>query len=120
MSAHTRIRGAIAEFPPAYFSMVMATGIVSIAAMQEGFPLIARSLMYLNTVLFAILWGITLARLVVYPTKMLSDLSDHLRAPGFFTVIAATCVLGSQFIVLRKASSIAAALLAAGLVLWLV
>lgn len=120
MSVNTRLRFAVAEFPPAYFSMVMATGIVSIAAMQEGFLLIAQSLLYLNTVIFAILWGITLGRLIVYPKKLLSDLSDHLRAPGFFTMIAATCVLGSQFIVMRKASHVAAALLAAGLVLWLV
>ena len=35
-------------------------------------------------------------------------------------MIAATCVLGSQFMVLNKASHVAAALLAAGLVLWLV
>ena len=64
MPVNNRPGSAIAEFPPAYFSMVMATGIVSIAAMQEGFLLIAQFLLYLNTLLFAIFWGITLARLI--------------------------------------------------------
>lgn len=42
-----------------------------------------------------------------------------MRAPGFFTMIAATCVLGSQFMLLRQWSHVAAGLLAAGLFLWL-
>jgi tellurite resistance protein TehA-like permease len=120
MPVNNRPKSAIAEFPPAYFSMVMATGIVSIAAVQEGFLPVALFLLYLNTLLFVTLWGITLTRLIIYPENFLSDLSDHLRAPGFFTMIAATCVLGSQFVVLQKSSLVATALLAGGLLLWLV
>lgn len=119
MALQDRANSAIAAFPPAYFSMVMATGIVSIASMIQGFLFFAQSLLWLNTSLYAILWAITLARLTLYPERFLSDLRDYMRAPGFFTVIAATCVLGSQFMLLRQWSHVAAGLLAAGLFLWL-
>ncbi len=118
MPDNNRPRSGLAEFPPAYFSMVMATGIVSIASMTQGFLVFAHSLLWLNTALYAILWAITLVRLARYPGRFLSDLSDHMRAPGSFTLIAATCVLGSQFMLLRQWSQAAAGLLAAGVFLW--
>lgn len=118
MGLQGRPKSVLAEFPLAYFSMVMATGIVSIASMMQGFWFFAHSLLWLNAALYAILWAITLVRLALYPGKFFSDLSDHMRAPGFFTMIAATCVLGSQFTLLRQWSQVAAGLLAAGLLLW--
>lgn len=114
MGLQDRPKSGLAEFPPAYFSMVMATGIVSIASMMQGFLFFAHSLLWLNAALYAILWAITLVRLALYPGRFLSDLSDHMRAPGFFTMIAATCVLGSQFMLLRQSSHVAAGLLGAG------
>ena len=119
MALQNRAKSAIAEFPASYFSMVMATGIVSIASMMKGYLFFAQSLLWLNTALYAILWAITLARLTLYRERFLSELSDHMRAPGFFTMIAATCVLGSQFVLLRQFFHVAAGLLAAGLFLWL-
>jgi tellurite resistance protein TehA-like permease len=119
MGLQDRPKSGLAEFPPAYFSMVMATGIVSIASMMQGFLFFAHSLLWLNAALYAILWAITLVRLALYPGRLLSDLRDHMRAPGFFTMIAATCVLGSQFMLLRQWFQVAAGLLAAGLLLWL-
>lgn len=119
MPVNNRLWVSLAEFPPAYFAMVMATGIVSIAAMQEGFQRLAHFLLYLNTILFAALWGITLARLILHPVEFFSDLGDHLRGPGFFTMVAATCVLGSQFMVVRQSLPAATALLLWGFVLWL-
>jgi tellurite resistance protein TehA-like permease len=118
MALRDRSKSAIAEFLPAYFSMVMATGIVSIASMLEGFLFFAQSLLWLNTALYAILWAITLARLTPYPERFLSEVSDHMRAPGSFTMIVATWVLGSQFMFLRQCSHDAAGLLAVGLFLW--
>ena len=35
-------------------------------------------------------------RLIAYFPRVLEDLNSHARGPGFFTVVAATCVLGSQ------------------------
>jgi tellurite resistance protein TehA-like permease len=47
-----------------------------------------------------------------------ADVSHHGRAPGFFTTVAATCVLGSQALLIGGAWRPAAALWVAGIVLW--
>jgi tellurite resistance protein TehA-like permease len=118
MSHRNSPESPIAQFPPAYFSMVMATGIVSMACWLKGFLLIAESLFWLNATVYGILWTITLARLFLYPRKLFSDYSDHLRGPGFFTIVAGTCVLGSQFTLIVQFLRAASGLLVAGLLLW--
>jgi tellurite resistance protein TehA-like permease len=50
---------------------------------------------------------------------VVADLTDHLRGPGFFTSIAATAVLGSQFILFGASRPIAIALGALAALLWL-
>jgi tellurite resistance protein TehA-like permease len=47
-----------------------------------------------------------------------ADLSHHGRAVGFFTTVAATCVLGSQCLVIGHSPTAACALWCAGIVLW--
>ena len=103
---------------PAYFALVMATGIVSIAAHLTSMPSIALALFFLNIVFYAGLWALTAARIVRHRERMLADLLDHGRSVGFFTAVAATCVLGSQFLVLVGMWRISAALWCAGIVLW--
>ena len=44
---------SLAELSPAYFGMVMATGIVSIAADLVGLPALARWLLALNAAAYA-------------------------------------------------------------------
>ncbi len=109
---------ALADFPPAYFAMVMATGIVSIASFLLGFRLVAVLLLWLNGACYFILWSLTLARMVRHPGRMLSDLQDHARGAGFFTMIAGTCVLGNQFLLLKNAYGIGIGFLVAGYFLW--
>ncbi|MGH7928572.1 MAG: C4-dicarboxylate ABC transporter, partial [Candidatus Binatia bacterium] len=82
---------------PAYFAMIMATGIVSIAADLMEMKPIGLALCWLNLLLFIVLWILTLARLFWHRGRFLSDLIDHNRAPGFFTMVAAACILGSQW-----------------------
>jgi len=84
---------------PAYFALVMATGIVAIAAQLEAMPLLAKALTWLNAVAFVVLWAMTLARVVLYPKEWFFDLIDHSRGVGFFTVVAGTAVLGSELVV---------------------
>jgi len=103
---------------PAYFALVMATGIVSIAAHLTSMPSIALALFILNIAFYAGLWALTAARIVRHRERMLADLLDHGRSVGFFTAVAATCVLGSQFLVLVGMWRISAALWCAGIVLW--
>lgn len=104
---------------PAYFGMVMATGIVSLAAYLLGMPVIAGVLFLLNGVVYVGLWLLTLLRIVRYPRRIFDDLVDHLRGPGFFTVVAGTCVLGSQFLILAEAHRVAMALWITAVVLWI-
>jgi tellurite resistance protein TehA-like permease len=110
----------VAAMHPAYFALVMATGIVSIAAHLTAMPRIALVLFVLNIAFYAGLWALTGARVVRHRERVLADLLDHGRSVGFFTAVAATCVLGSQFLVLVGMWRIGVALWCAGIVLWAV
>lgn len=96
-----RFASTVQRLHPAYFAMVMATGIVAIAALLLGMPLLAWGLTWLNLMLFAGLWALTLVRIGLYPQAFFRDLSDHTRGVGFFTIVAGTGVLGSQWILIH-------------------
>jgi tellurite resistance protein TehA-like permease len=102
---------------PSYFAMVMATGIVSIACHLLGFAIIARILFWLNIVFYSALWTLMLVRIVRFPRRVQADLMNHGRSVGFFTTVAATCVLGSQFLIVGGLWSIAAGLWYVGIFL---
>ena len=46
----------LADLSPAYFGMVMATGIVSVAAHMQGLATIAHTLFWLNVATYAPAW----------------------------------------------------------------
>ena len=111
---------SIASLHPAYFAMAMATGIVSIACHLVGFRLLATGLFWLNIVIYAVLWALTVLRVVRYPARVIADLNDHVRGVGFFTTIAGTCVLGSQSLIVGGFPRVALGLWAFGILLWAV
>ena len=115
-----RIAAGIVGLFLGYFALVMATGIVSIACQLLSLPMIARPLLALNVVAYVVLVGLTAARLVLFPRRVLADLGDHARGSGFFTLVAGTCVLGTQSLVVAGWRSLAEGLWGLGLVLWLV
>lgn len=115
-----KVGAALGGLPPAYFAMVMATGIVSIASHYMEFRFISLPLLWLNIVFYVSLWLLTLGRLVLYPHRFISDVGDHTRGVGYFTMVAGTCILGNQFIIILGSSKAAAILLAVGIVLWVV
>ena len=88
------------ELCPGYFALVMATGIVSIACDLHGLTALARLLLPLNVVMAGTLSLLTVIRLVTHRPYLVADPRRHTRAPGFFTLVAASCTLGSQFVVL--------------------
>ena len=112
--------GAVATLHPAYFALVMATGIVSIGCRLIGFQTLAVLLFWLNIAFFACLWALTLLRVFRFRDRFIADVTHHGRAVGFFTTVAATCVLGSQTLLIGGAWQVAAALWVAGIVLWAV
>src|SRR6185503_9391489 len=79
---------------PGYFALVMATGIISIAAQLLEMRIVALTLLVINVVAFVVLWLLLLMRLVLFFPRIKADIADHVRGPGFFTVVAGTCVLG--------------------------
>jgi len=112
------LKAAIADLPPAYFAMVMATGIVSIASHFEGLGAIAIVLFWLNIGFYAVLWVFTLCRAVMYPGRMVSDLGDFRRGAGYLTMVAGTCILGSQFGIFQSAYGLSWVLFLLGFCLW--
>lgn len=113
----TIIAGARDLFP-GYFAMVMATGAASIAAHMLAMRWVAVSLLVVNTIAFTALWGLTLLRLVLFFPRVVTDLNDHARGPGFFTLVAGTCIFGSQWLVVGGNQSVARVLWGVGIVLW--
>ena len=111
---------AIRTLHPAYFALVMATGIVSIAAKLMEMPYVALALLVVNVVAFTVLWLLTIIRIFRFPHDVLADLIDHQRGVGFFTTVAATSVFGSQIMILLQQRDTALALWFVTLVLWLV
>lgn len=114
------LRRAAEDLFPGYFALVMATGALSIAIHLQGFPRIAQAFLVFNVAAYAALWTLVLTRLACFPGKMLADLVDHGRGPGFFTLVASTCVLGTQVLVVGHAQTVALWLWGAGIALWVV
>jgi tellurite resistance protein TehA-like permease len=111
---------AIGDLYPGYFALVMATGIVSTATWLFDMGTVAWALFRLNQLAYGILWLLTLARLIWFFRRVMADLVDHTRGPGFFTVPAGTCVLGSEFILLAEGYDAALLLWFLGVVLWFI
>ena len=109
----------IANMPTAYFALVMATGIVSIAAHLFDFFWIGRTLFYINIAAYALLCILFIARILLYTEQFKADFNDHAKNPGFLTFVAASCVLGSQFILINENYQIAYYLFLIGVVSWL-
>lgn len=114
-----RLLSELHGLSPAYFGMVMATGIVSLSAHMQGYKVLAMALFILNLLLALILWILTVLRIVFHTQAFLVDLIDHLRGPGFFTMVASSSILGSQFVVLSGNDTAGIAFWCFALVLWI-
>ncbi len=119
-SLSRRLGAAIERLFPGYFALVMATGIVSIAAHVLQMPRIAWALLGINIVSYGMLCALLAVRLVRFFPRVMDDLNSHARGPGFFTVVAGTCVLGSQLMIVADRRAAAHVLWIAGIGLWIV
>lgn len=121
MTANPR-KGGLAlhleDMSPAYFGLVMATGIVSLAAFMMEHPDIAIALFYLNIVQYAVLCLLYGLRAWHYPQRFFGDMIAHLRGPGYFTTVAGTGILASQFMVLHENVTAGAGLWMFAILLW--
>lgn len=112
--------GGVEDLSPGYFALVMATGIVSNAAKLLRLEWVATLLLWVNVAAYSLLCLLLLLRLVFYWKSAWADFRDHGRGPGYFTIVAATCVFGVQVLVVAQAEALAEVLWFAGLFMWFV
>lgn len=106
--------------PSAYFALVMATGIVSIASYYFDLNFLAKLLFYFNIGAYIFLCFLYILRLIIYPERFTADIIDHAKSPGYLTFVAGSCVLGSQFVIIAGNHKIASILFYIGLTAWLI
>jgi tellurite resistance protein TehA-like permease len=98
----------------------MATGIVSVAADLLGLAVLAWPLLAINVVEYLILWLRTVLWLRRWPRLVLADMTGRTPGPGFLTLAAGTCVLGTQGrVVVGQPTGLGVGLWLLGLLLWL-
>jgi tellurite resistance protein TehA-like permease len=109
---------SVRDLPPNIFAIVMATGIVALAVNAAGWPTGGRVLFWVGAAAYAVLWVLAAAKLARHRSAVRADLSSHARAPGYFTVVAATGVLGSGSVLLYGSLEAGLALWVVAIVLW--
>lgn len=113
------MRDAVRTLNPGYFALVMATGIVSIAMHNHDLAGPSAALLWLAAAAYLVLVLLTGWRIVAFGSAFAADFGDPRRAFGFFTLVAATDVLGTRLTIDRHHNT-ALALLAVAWVGWLV
>ncbi len=68
-------RDRLETWHPAYFALVMATGIVALAARLHGVPLLPTALFWLNAGFLTVLVAVMVLRIVRYPRAVAADLA---------------------------------------------
>jgi len=109
----------LSSLHPAYFGLVMASGIVSIDCRVFGLKELCNVLFVANSFIYVLLWILYLTRCVFFSGSFMADWFSHKRSFGFFTIIAATNVLGTQTLLITGNAVVALGLWWLGLVLWL-
>ncbi len=113
-----RLDAAVRGLTPGYFAFVMATGIISVGLRTNGWHAASLTLLVIAAVAYLLLIGLTTLRLVRHRDAIAADFADPARSFGFFTFVAATCVLGSR-LTLSGWHTPALALLLVGTVAWI-
>jgi tellurite resistance protein TehA-like permease len=111
---------SVRDLPPSIFAIVMATGIVALAVNAAGWPAGGHGLFWVGLAAYAVLWTLSVARCARYWPAVRADLTAHAKAPGFFTVVAGTGVLGNGCVLLHDAPGPGLALWVIAVVLWVV
>lgn len=85
------------DLPPDVFAVVMATGIVSVAAQQHHYPRISAPLAGLAAAAFVVLGVGLVLRVLARPHSAAGEITDPDVALCLFTSVAACAVLGVRF-----------------------
>jgi tellurite resistance protein TehA-like permease len=108
----------VATLFPGYFAMVMATGIVAIAASQQDLDVVAKALSVVAAIAYVVLAALLALRILRFWPRFLADLTNHAKGFAFLTIVAATNVLASASIIVHGWWDLAWVLWWISLVLW--
>lgn len=114
------IQQKIKTLSPAYFALVMATGIISIASFLNGFLTTAYVLFFLNIIYLLGLIFLFIYRVIFFRTQVLEDFKSYQRGPGFFTLVAALCIVGNQLVIFYNLLLLAKVILLIAVIAWLI
>jgi tellurite resistance protein TehA-like permease len=110
----------IASLFPGYFALVMATGIVAIAAEQQSLDLLADALYVVSVIAYIVLTVLLAIRITRFWSNFAADVTNHAKGFAFLTTVAATNVLASASIVIHGWWDLAWVLWWISLALWTV
>lgn len=91
-------RSPLATLFPGYFAMVMATGIIAIAASQQQIDWLADVLYVVTAAAYVVLVVLLVLRAIRYPRLLGADVTAHAKGFAFLTTVAGTNVLGAASI----------------------
>ncbi|WP_226042750.1 tellurite resistance/C4-dicarboxylate transporter family protein [Natrinema sp. DC36] len=95
------------ELDPAYFGLVMSTGIISIAFHELGIETISWPFAVFNLVCYILLIGLFAFKVALFPGRIVAELRDRERHWGALTFIVGTNTVGVQLILFFEAIGIA-------------
>jgi tellurite resistance protein TehA-like permease len=120
MSLIDRLRRKARLMEPGGFAVVMATGIVSIDAVQHGMPWIGRALFALSWAAYLWLLLLSLLRFACHRDEMVRNFRTPGRDAAFLTLPAATCVLATQCLLVVYLPLLARVVATWGALCWVV
>jgi tellurite resistance protein TehA-like permease len=88
------LESRIAVLYPGYFALVMATGIISNALLFEGHRHLSDLMFFGNALAYPWLAFLTASRALRFPRALWADLTNPRLVFSFFTIVAASSVLG--------------------------
>ena len=113
-------KDGIQTFSPDYFALAMSTGIMSVASYMLGYTEISRWFFVLNNGEFVLLFCLLLLRVLFFFRSFNKDLSTHSKGAGFLTIIAASCLLGVEYILLKSTFDLSVFIWYFSIGLWLI
>ncbi|MCP5292426.1 MAG: tellurite resistance/C4-dicarboxylate transporter family protein [Burkholderiales bacterium] len=120
MKWHCVINNWTKNFHPAYFAMVMATGIVSLAFDAMNFTGIARALSVLNLFFYLTLSVFLLMRMLFFLPDLIADFKIFKRSLLFLTFVIGTNTVGMQLLIFHQAVPLAILLWFVALAAWFI
>lgn len=112
------MRNAIRTLYPGYFALIMATGIISNGFYLLELKTLSTALLIVDSAAFLVLIPATVARAIMFPRQLWSDLINPRLVFSFFTIVAGANVFGIQLL-MRGNVELAILLWIFSLVVWI-